>query len=206
MEQTDVLIVDDHNLFREGLKILLKRYEDIRTIYEAANGIEALEIFQRYQPGIVLMDINMPEKDGSYTTFEIIKMFPDARIIALSMYDDEEYYSRMIQSGVRGFLFKDSSIDEVITAIRLVVSGKTYFSQEMLCNLVKQDYTTKLLTRREMEILKYICKGFSNKEIAELLCLSKRTIDKHRENILDKTNSKNTANLIMYAVRNKLID
>ena len=208
MKKTEILIVDDHNLFREGLKMLLKKFDDIGTIYEAADGNEGLEMYRKCQPGMVLMDINMPDKDGQDTTIEIINQFPDARIIALSMYGDEEYYYRMIQAGVKGFLLKDSNIDEVMTAIRQVVSGKTYFSQEVLCNIVrsKQDFSEKLLTNRETEVLRYICKGYSNQEIADLLNLSKRTVDKHRENILDKTNSKNTANLIMFAVRNKLID
>ncbi|MGD9992017.1 MAG: response regulator [Salinivirgaceae bacterium] len=212
MEQIKITLVDDHALFRNGLKILLGATPEISVISEAANGKEFLEIIEHKLPHIVLMDINMPVMDGVEATQEAMEKYPDLKIIALSMFGEEDYYYRMINAGVKGFLLKNSEINEVIEAIKQVNKGNSYFSQELLYNVIKsfkphKEVETELaaLSKRELQVLEEICKGLSNQEIADNLFISKRTVDKHRANLLSKTNSKNTANLIMYAIKNKLI-
>jgi DNA-binding NarL/FixJ family response regulator len=209
MKKYNIIIVDDHNLFRSGLKVLLEDFELINHIYEAANGLEFLDIVGKNPVDIAFMDIDMPNMDGVEATARSLEKFPDLKIIALSMYGDEQYYYKMINAGVKGFLLKDSDIIEVKNAIKTIGDGANYFSPDVLYNIVKNFSSIKSksneLTERESQVLFYICKGLSNAEIADVLNVNKRTVDKHRENILSKTQSKNTASLIMYAIRNKLI-
>jgi DNA-binding NarL/FixJ family response regulator len=213
MKKIKVTLVDDHALFRNGLKFLLDMNADIKVIAEATNGKEFIENLGATMPDIVLMDINMPIMDGIEATEIANRTFPDIKIIALSMFGEEEYYYKMINAGVKGFLLKNSEINEVIEAIKQVNIGNSYFSQELLYSVIKNfkphkehlDDTTAL-SKRELQVLEEICKGLSNQEIADNLFISKRTVDKHRANLLSKTNSKNTANLIMYAIKNKLIN
>jgi len=158
------------------------------------------------------MDINMPEMDGIEATREGLKLNPDIKIIALSMYGEEEYYYKMVDAGAKGFVLKDSDISEVKDAILTVSRGGSYFSQELLYHVIlkfknrESESKSASLSKREKEILLKICEGLSNQEIAESLFISKRTVDKHRANLLDKTNSKNTASLILFAIKNKLIE
>lgn len=212
MEQYSVILVDDHKLFREGLKLLLENLTYIKKVDEAGNGKEFLKLVEKYHPDIVFMDIEMPEMDGITATQQALKLFPDLNIIALSMYGDENYYSQMINAGAKGFILKNSGIQDVEAAIQTVISGNNYFSQEILNRLIKgiggKSKTKKSneLSEREEEVLYHICKGLSNQEIANILYLSKRTVDKHRENILSKTNAKNTAGLVMFAVKNGIVE
>lgn len=212
MKKITISIVDDHTLFRNGLKLLLNSEPKVSVISEASNGKEFLEIIKTNVPEIVLMDINMPLMDGIETTEWLNQYYPQVKIIALSMFGEEEYYYKMINAGAKGFLLKNSGIDEVTDAIFQVQNGNSYFSQELLYNVIKSFKNHKKieeesanLSKRELEVLEEICKGLSNQEIADNLFISKRTVDKHRANLLSKTNSKNTANLIMYAIKNKLI-
>lgn len=212
MEQYSVILVDDHKLFREGLKLLLENLTYIKKVDEAGNGKEFLKLVEKYHPDIVFMDIEMPEMDGITATQQALKLFPDLNIIALSMYGDENYYSQMINAGAKGFILKNSGIQDVEAAIQTVISGNNYFSQEILNRLINgiggKSKTKKSneLSEREEEVLYHICKGSSNQEIANILYLSKRTVDKHRENILSKTNAKNTAGLVMFAVKNGIVE
>lgn len=212
MEQYSVILVDDHKLFREGLKLLLENLTYIKKVDEAGNGKEFLKLVEKYHPDIVFMDIEMPEMDGITATQQALKLFPDLNIIALSMYGDENYYTQMINAGAKGFILKNSGIQDVEAAIQTVISGNNYFSQEILNRLIKgiggKSKTKKSneLSEREEEVLYHICKGLSNQEIANILYLSKRTVDKHRENILSKTNAKNTAGLVMFAVKNGIVE
>jgi len=212
MGNISVFLVDDHQLFREGLKLLLSNISFIGEIKEASNGQEFLDALGSGIPDIVFMDIEMPVLNGIETTRAAIEQFPDIRIIALSMYGDEEYFTKMINLGVKGFILKNSGIQEVENAIINVLSNKNFVSQEIVTELV-QNLTKKRrlvksgdLTEREAEVLFYICKGYSNQEIADTLYISKRTVDKHRENLLLKTQSKNTAALVMYAIHSGIID
>ena len=213
MKKLHIIIVDDHTLFRGGLKLLLQTFDFIDRIDEAPNGKEFLHLIRKQPADIVLMDINMPAMDGIEATRQALEIFPDLKIIALSMFGEEEYYYKMIEAGVKGFLLKDSEIDQVKSAIQTVWNGDSYFSQELLYNVVKNiskgqhiDKDMDNLSDRELEILYYICKGLSNQEIADELCISKRTVDKHRAHIIAKTQTRNTAHLVMYSIKNKLVD
>jgi DNA-binding NarL/FixJ family response regulator len=211
MEKIRIIITDDHQLFRNGLKILLNAFPEFEVTGEASNGEEFLRILKNTEADIALMDINMPEMDGIEATRKGLKICPEINIIALSMYGDEEYYYKMVDAGAKGFLLKDSGISEVKEAILTVRKGGNYFSQELLYHVIQKikhrehESKTANLSKRETEILFKICEGLSNQEIADTLFISKRTVDKHRANLLGKTNSKNTASLILFAIRNKLI-
>lgn len=212
MDKTRIIIVDDHHLFRNGLRLLIETFPEFEISGEASNGREFLEIIKHTPADVVLMDINMPETDGVEATRAVMKIRPGLHVIALSMYGEEEYYYRMTEAGAKGFLLKDSDISEVRDAILTVQKGGSYFSQELLHNVIQKikhrESETKVanLSKREKEILLKICEGLSNQEIAEALFISKRTVDKHRANLLDKTNARNTASLILYAIKNKLIE
>lgn len=212
MEKIRIIITDDHQLFRNGLKILLNAFQEFEVIAEASNGEEFLRILKNTPADMVLMDISMPEMDGIEATRKALKLYPGIDVIALSMYGEEEYYYKMVDAGAKGFLLKDSDISEVKEAILTVRKGGSYFSQELLYHVIQKikhrenESKTANLSKREKEILLKICEGLSNQEIAEALFISKRTVDKHRANLLGKTNSKNTASLILFAIRNKLIE
>lgn len=211
MDKIRIIITDDHQLFRNGLKILLNAFPEFEVTGEASNGEEFLRILKDTPVDVVLMDINMPEMDGIEATRKGLKLNPGVDIIALSMYGEEEYYYKMVDAGAKGFLLKDSDISEVKEAILTIRKGGSYFSQELLYHVIQKikhrEHESKSanLSKREKEILLKICEGLSNQEIAETLFISKRTVDKHRANLLGKTNSKNTASLILFAIRNKLI-
>jgi DNA-binding NarL/FixJ family response regulator len=212
MEKIRIIIADDHQLFRNGLKILLDAFPDFEVAGEASNGEEFLKIIRNTKADIALMDINMPEMDGVEATRRGTRICPDLKVIALSMYGEEEYYYKMVDAGAKGFLLKDSDISEVKEAIMTVTKGGSYFSQELLYHVIQKikhrenESKSANLSKREKEILLKICEGLSNQEIAENLFISKRTVDKHRANLLGKTNSKNTASLILFAIKNKLIE
>lgn len=208
-----IIIVDDHTLFRNGLRILLNNMENYHVIAEAANGKQFLELLNTMTPDLVLMDISMPVMDGIEASAIAHEKFPDIKIITLSMYGEEDYYYKMVNAGVKGFVLKNSDIKEVKTALDSVYEGGSFFSSELLQNLVNslksasknKDSHTEL-SERELEILILICQGFSNQEIGDKLFISKRTVDKHRSNILEKSESKNTAQLVVYAIRNRLVE
>jgi DNA-binding NarL/FixJ family response regulator len=207
-----IIIADDHQLFRTGLKLLLDSFPEFRVAGEAANGNELIKLLSETEAEMILMDINMPEMDGIEATRRIMASHPGISVIALSMYGEEEYYYNMVDAGAKGFLLKDSDINEVKEAVVTVMKGGSYFSQELLYNVIQKFKTRETeirqanLSKREQEILVKICEGLSNQEIADNLFISKRTVDKHRANLLSKTGSKNTASLILFAIRNKLID
>ncbi|MBN2480303.1 MAG: response regulator transcription factor [Bacteroidales bacterium] len=214
MEQVSVVLVDDHKLFREGLMLLLRNLALVKEIHEAGDGNEFLHYMMKQdaKPDIVFMDIDMPNLNGIEATRQALQLYPDLKIIALSMYSDEDYYTQMIEAGVKGFILKNSGIQDLELAIQYVMEGKNYFSQEILDSLLvnlnrnKQQVKKTDLSEREEEVLYHICKGLSNQEIADKLFISKRTVDKHRENLLFKTGSNNTAGLVMFAIKNKIVE
>ncbi len=207
-----ILIADDHTLFRNGLRLLLEHYLPGWMVIEAENGNEAIWQTNQRKPDVILMDINMPLMNGIEATKKIMECHPEACIIALTMHGDESYHQQMIEAGAKGFLLKNSSPDEVILAIEKVCDGKYYFSEGIMYSLIrnlKQEDDTQIktsLTARESEILQLICSGFSNQEIGEKLFISKRTVDNYRANLLEKTQSRNTAQLVMFAIKWKLIE
>ncbi len=213
MEKLSILITDDHKLFREGMKLILSNLPYVERIYEAGNGKECVRLFENGEkPDIVFMDIEMPEMNGIEATVNVMRDHPCTSIIALSMYANEDYYSKMIEAGAKGFMLKNSGIREVEEAIQQVIFGKSYFSQEILSGFIrnmsrkKQSPSSGKLSEREEEVLYLICKGYSNQEVADALHISKRTVDKHRENLLFKTDSKNTPGLVIYAIKNGIIE
>ncbi|MGD2035255.1 MAG: response regulator transcription factor [Bacteroidales bacterium] len=211
-EKLNIVLVDDHTLFREGLKLLLSRLDFVNHIHEASDGKEFIELIQRFKPHIAFVDIEMPVMNGIRATKKALEVMPDLKIIGLSMYADQSYYTQMIEAGAKGFLLKNSNFDDVQRAIKDVYGGHSFFSGEIMNELIRNINRKKIikqgteLTDREVEILFLICKGLSNQEIADKLFLSKRTVDKHRENLLLKTGSKNTASLVIYAIKNEIIE
>lgn len=206
-----IILVDDHSLFRNGLRGLLERCAGCRVVGEAGSGEEFLAMIDRVEADIVFMDFAMPGLDGAQTTERALIRRPDLRIITLSMFGDESYYSRMVEAGAKGFLLKDSDIGDVLEAMDAVMAGGSYFSPQLLTSLTgrmrtREDAPDEQLSAREREILVAVCQGLSNQEIADALFISKRTVDKHRANILEKTGCKNTASLVVYAIRNGIVE
>lgn len=207
-----VALVDDHTLFRDGLRRLLAADNRFEIAGEASSGEEFLEVYPSLGTDVVFMDIDMPGMNGIEASRRLLESHPDARIITLSMHGEQEYYFAMVELGVKGFLLKNSTFGEVVAAVETVAAGGTYFSQELLSSLVTVLRRSgelphgEALSEREAEILPLICEGYSNQEIGNRLFISKRTVDKHRANILAKTGCKNTASLVVYAVKNNLID
>ena len=209
-----VYIVDDHDMFREGVKVLLNSSNNLEIIGEARNGKEFLDKLDSISPDVVLMDISMPVMDGIEATKKALERNPSLNIMALSMFGDEEYYFKMVNSGVKGFVLKSSGIHELENAINEVANGESYFSGELLrqiivninkekAEMLKSD--NQLLSSRETEVLKLISNGLSNEEIADKLNISVTTVKSHRANLLAKTGCNNTASLVMYAIKHKLI-
>ena len=177
----NILLVDDHTLFRNGLKMLLDTLPGYEVTGEASNSKEFLELIRKNQYDIVFLDIEMPEINGIEAAKRAIEINPDLRIITLSMYGDEEYYDQMIEAGAKGFLLKNTNLQEVKTAIDTVINGGNYFSQELMQNLLRNYKVTKEqkspeseLSEREIEILLLISAGLSNQEIGDRLFISKR--------------------------------
>lgn len=210
MKGVKIVLVDDHALFRNGLKGLISMREGYEVVAEAGDGGEFLDMLPTMEADVVFMDISMPNVGGEEATRKALSLCPDLKIVTLSMFGEESYYTRMVEAGAKGFLLKDSSIEEVFDAIDTVVAGGDYFSQRLLSSMSNRLRGTELssgeLSSREIEILLAICRGLSNQEIAEELFISKRTVDAHRANILEKTGCKNTASLVVYAIRNQLVE
>ncbi len=208
-----IILVDDHSLFRRGLRGLLERQSGYEVVAEASSGEEFLSILPSTPVDIVFMDIAMEGISGDEATRRGLELFPDLKVITLSMFGDESYYKTMVAAGAKGFLLKDTDIREVVEAIESVAAGGNYFSEKLLETIAESMHSSpeaqadeSILSRRETEILIAVCQGLSNHEIADSLFISKRTVDKHRANIMEKTGCKNTANLVVYAVRNGLVD
>lgn len=212
MKKYRLVIVDDHKMFRSGLSFILKDIAEIELVGEAANGLELLDILKIHTVDIILMDINMPIMDGIEATCQAIKIDPKIKIIALSMHGEEVYFDKMQDAGVKGFLLKNSDVDELRLALNTVINGGNYFSQELLVSILHKKKSKALqndlvkFTQREMQVLELICEGCSNVDIAEKLFISQRTVDRHRANLLCKTSCHNAISLVMYAIKNKIIE
>ena len=211
-----VIIVDDHKMFRNGLKVLIEVGKIGTVVAEADNGQQFLRLLEKHVPDIVLMDIDMPIMNGIEATKQAIKIQPEIKILVLSMFSDKKHYSEIIQAGAKGFIIKRSGKDELKDGIREVANGGSFFSNELLRNIIadydlspspqKTENTEEInLTEREIEILKHLCQGSTTEEIAEKIFLSERTINNYRSKLLSKTNTKNTVALVLYAIKNKLV-
>lgn len=216
METINILLVDDHTLIREGLKLILKKNKNFKIIGEASNGVEAIKYIEKNanKVHVIMLDITMPELDG----FEVAKIvrqnYPDIKILALTMHSEESYITKMIDVGVHGYVLKDSNLEDLSTAIQTLLDGKPYYSSDVsaiminsLMNKDKKKENTEInnLTEREVQIIDLITEGFKSSEIAEKLQLSTRTIEVHRRNLMKKLDVKNTAELVSFVLKSKLI-
>jgi DNA-binding NarL/FixJ family response regulator len=211
-----IILVDDHKIFRQGLKSLIVNEGMADVIGEANNGVECLELLKSMKPTLILMDIDMPIMNGIETTKAIVQQYPKISVIALSMHSDIDHYQQMIKCGAKGFIQKSSGIGELENALQTVNQGEAYFSNEVLRNIIANFNSTELkpetslnnfdISKRELEVLFLIIEGYTNTEIADKLFISPTTVKGHRSNLLSKTGTKNTAGLIMFAIKNKLID
>ncbi|TAJ10693.1 DNA-binding response regulator [Marinilabiliaceae bacterium JC017] len=206
-----IAIVDDHRLFREGLKLMLQDFENYEIMGEFSNGKEFVEALSVIKPDLVLLDINMPEMNGLVAGRKALEIYPDLNILVLSMLNEEDYYNELINIGVKGFLLKNADPDELLKAIDKILEGAAYFSQELLLQMLHakskraQVLETISLTAREKEVLALICEGMTNAEIADKLYLSQRTVDRHKSNLFSKTGCSNSVGLVMFAIKNKII-
>jgi DNA-binding NarL/FixJ family response regulator len=215
MPKTKVFIVDDHKIFREGLKLLLSTIKDVEVVGEAPNGKKFLETISEINPDIVFMDINMKEMDGIEATQKALEINPNLKIVALTSFEDEEYFNRMTDLGVRGYLLKNSLRDDFEKAIGKIAEGYNYYSDELIIKLSKKMAINNKLrnkpkeliqfTEEEINLLKYICQGLTNKQISDIVHLSNRTVEAHRARLLDKTGTKNSVALAVYAISNKIV-
>jgi len=209
-----IIIVDDHLIFRQGLTSIITSENIATVIGEASNGIEFIELISKMKPDIVLMDIDMPHMNGLDATEKAIKLIPELKIIVFSMFSDEEYYHKMIERGVKGFILKTSGINELENAIHEVMKGESYFSNELLRKIISnfeqqnnnEQSKKEILSEREIEVLQQICLGLSTDEIGKKLFISPKTVKTHKSNLLAKTISKNTPALILYAIKNKIVE
>lgn len=210
-----VLIADDHDVVRAGIRHLLSQQPDIEVVGEASDGRGAVQLAERLSPNIVIMDIAMPNLNGMEAASQILRRDPNTGVIILSMHEEEDYLMRALAVGVRGYLLKESAQKDLVPAVRAVAGGKTYFSPpvgQMLADdfgqLMQQRGVSdsyELLTEREREILQLIAEGKSNKEAAAVLGLSPYTVETHRTHIMQKLDLHNTAEIVLYAVRKKII-
>lgn len=218
MEQhkIDIVIADDHKLFRKGMRALLSDFDFVGQVYEAENGIELLKMLETSEKksGIILLDLQMPGMDGLEANRQIRELYPKQKVIVLTMEDDEQIALYMISEGVDGYLMKNADPDELEKAIKQVMKNDFYFSGDLTKQLVLKrakkenrgrEENTPVFTSRELEILELICQEQTTAEIAEELNLSERTIEGYRRKLLEKSGVKNIAGLVVFALKNSLV-
>ena len=211
-----VLIAEDHLMVRAGIRVLLEKAGDIHVVGEASNGQEALELAEKHVPDVLVMDIMMPRLNGIQAAENIRKLKLPTRILLLSMYSDEGLVYQALQSGVKGYVLKSSVSDELLWAVRTVAEGKTYLSSQvseiMVENAVNphvhgQNHDAlSMISPREKEILQLIAEEHTSSEIAKLLFISEKTVEKHRASLMEKLNVRNLAGLVRLAVKHRLVD
>ena len=209
-----LILVDDHDLFRDGIKTLFELSHIAEVIGEASNGIEFLALLEKHTPDLALVDIDMPKMNGIDATREAVKLYPNIKILALSMFGEYKYYSAMIDAGAKGFLLKSSNKNELESAVKKVANGHSYFSNELLQDIVshinnsrgeKEKKIDQELNEKEIKIIEYMSQGFSTEEIADEVFLSPKTVSNYRNQILQKTGCRNSTHLIFYAIKKQLI-
>lgn len=209
MQKHKILIADDHAMVRDGVKNLIQQNKDLVVIGEARSGNETLELYDKLQPDLLIMDISMPDMNGMEVSRTILARNPGANIVILSMYDDEDYISRCLEYGVKGYVVKNESGSELDYAIRSVLQGKNYFSrqaQDVIFKKYSQNVTRKKtreeeisLTKREIEIVRLIADGLTSQQMADRLFISPRTVETHRANLMKKMSVKNAIELVKKA-------
>jgi len=216
MQQIKIIIADDHKIFREGLTELLNKEKEIKIKGDAGNKQELMDLLKIHSVDVIIMDIDMGEYSGIDLTSEIKKVFPEIKVLALSMHGDKNYIVKMLEAGAIGYILKNAGKEEMMNAIRTVAGGNAYFSSQVSSKLLedllnpekpkKKKPEGTPLTEREIEVLKLIAEEYSNTEIADRLFISIRTVDTHRRNLLEKLGLKNTAGLVKYAIQHGLLD
>lgn len=209
---TSIIIADDHRMFRESLSKILSMKKVATVLAEASNGKELLDLLDKHNPQLILIDIAMPEMDGIEATKLAIQKYPNVKVLALSSFGDEKYYYSMLEAGAKGFVLKNAGINELQNAITEIAKGGTWFSADLIQKVIsklndkQKKETVSVLTEREIEILRYICESLTNEQISEKINISYDTVKWHRANILAKTECNNTAALVIYAIRNKIFE
>ena len=214
MTKIRLLLVDDHVIVRAGLRMLFQAENDIEIVGEVGSGEEAIDAVRCLQPDVVLMDVAMPGIGGIKATRRIKQARPEAAVLALTMHEDEQYFFEMLGAGASGYIPKRAAPDDLVSAIRVVSQGNVFLYPTVARMLVK-DYLQRAaseptsgkvqLTAREQEVLTYIAEGYTNREIAEALSISVKTVDRHRENIMQKINLHSRVELVKYAIEKGLI-
>lgn len=215
MPEITLILADDHAMVRSGLRMLLEVQSDMRIVGEAENGIDAVRQVMSLQPDVVLMDVQMPDMNGIEATREIKKIVPETAVLALTIYEDDQYFFEMLKAGASGYIPKRAAPDDLVKAIRTVARGDVFLFPTLAARLV-QDFVNRqgaeapligdTLTTREQEILALIAGGLTNAAIGKQLRISVKTVDRHRENIMRKLNMHNRVELVKYAIRVGLID
>jgi NarL family two-component system response regulator LiaR len=215
MEKIKVLIADDHTIVREGIRMILAMHDDIEVVGEAANGAEAIEKTAKLSPRVVLMDIAMPGLGGLEAALEILKNYPQSKVLVLTQYDDTEYIYRFLKAGAAGYVLKKAAGSELVSAVRAVSEGKSFIDPAVASKVIQgfvgtgeganeqSDY--EKLSDREKQVLKLIAEGQTMQQIADGLVLSIKTVMTHRTNIMEKLNIHNRTELIKYAIREGLV-
>lgn len=211
-----ILLVDDHEIFLKGLTLMLNEFNDFKVIGDAGNGEEFLLLLEQITPDIVLMDIKMPILNGVDATKKAIEKYPDLKIIALTMFGEHKYLRMMADAGALGFIQKNINKNDLELAIQTVAKGQNYFSPEMMADIAQWDSSTEpgiylddlneRLSDRELDVLKLIIRGMSSQEMAEHLFISPRTVEGHRAKLIAKTGTRNVVDLVIYAIRNHLVE
>ena len=215
MRKHTVLLADDHAVVRKGLRFLLNESEEAQVIGEASDGREAVALAHSMRPDLVIMDIQMPNLNGIDAAAQIVKERPETGVVILSMYSDESYILRALNAGAKGYLLKDSVETDILAAVRSITNGKPFFSPA-ITQMLLEDYmrlmsqqgvqdSYELLTDREKEVLQLLAQGKTNKEVANELDLSVYTVEGHRGNLMQKLKLRNTAEIVLYAVRKNIV-
>ena len=210
-----ILIADDHTVVRDGLRALLERQPDMEVVAEAGDGRECVQLAEKHLPDVIMMDVAMPEMNGIEAARRILASTTATAIVMLSMHQDESYVLRSLRAGAKGYLLKDSPREDVLAAVRAAAAGRSFLSRRISL-MLQEDYmqqleskgledSYELLTSREREILQLLAEGKANKEVAAVLNISLTTVETHRGHILQKLSLHSTADLILYAVRKKII-
>jgi len=215
MKKIRVFLADDHKILRESLVILLSRHEDIDVVGEAADGQEAYEKIMKLRPDIAVLDISIPRLNGIDLAFRLEQEAPEIRVVILTMHKSEEFVTKALQAGVKGYVLKDNALEELIECIETVYDDNVFLSNSVTKLVVhgfvnglreKDDVQTETISSREREVLQLLAEGQSNKDISAALNLSIKTVETHRANIMHKLGLKNIADLVLYAVRNHMIE